>query len=287
MFKNMKIGAKLASGFRAITILAIIVGIAGYAIINNINHQVEVAETACIIKENCLETRRQEKNYIIRKQEKDFKRWEESVEEIKTSAAKGQKLTDDGDVQGWLRDGLKELERYEGLGHEFHKLILKGMNLDDQMRYAGRVIGAYLKKLEGSDVAMVALLNARRQEKNILIYGDKVLRQGEKTYLQKWTSEMANINNWSGADNDLKNLTAKYENLVSQRANGLKRLVALTPNLETAARTVIKNANQILDKAQKAMHKAENIGKTLIDGYPGDRYFDSYSIGLFHHPWHY
>ncbi|MCK4788322.1 MAG: MCP four helix bundle domain-containing protein, partial [Desulfobacteraceae bacterium] len=66
MLKNIKVGTKIASGFGAITVLAIIVGITGYLVINNINHQVEVAETAYIIKENSLETRRQEKNYIMR-----------------------------------------------------------------------------------------------------------------------------------------------------------------------------------------------------------------------------
>ena len=78
MFKNMKVGAKIASGFGTITILGIIVGIAGYSIINKVNHQVQIAETAYIIKQNCLETRRQEKNYIIRKDEKVFKAWEEA-----------------------------------------------------------------------------------------------------------------------------------------------------------------------------------------------------------------
>ena len=61
MLKNMKVGAKIAAGFAIVTILAIIVGIAGYVIIDDITQQVEVAETAYIIKGSCLETRRQEK----------------------------------------------------------------------------------------------------------------------------------------------------------------------------------------------------------------------------------
>ena len=264
MFKNMKVGAKIASGFAVVTILGIIVGIAGYVIINNVANQVEIAETAYIIKESCLETRRQEKNYIIRKDEKDFNAWENAVQEIKTIASKGQKITDDSNIQSWLRDGLKELEGYEQSGHEFHKLILEGKNLDDQMRESGRAIESCLKTMEGSGAAITALLNARRQEKNVIIYGDKVLRQGEKTYLQQWQDEIAKINDWSGADDQLRSLTTEYKNFILQRAGGIEQLDVVDGHLTTAAQTVIKNADQILDKSTKAMQTAQNIGKTMI-----------------------
>ena len=264
MLKNMKVGAKIAAGFAIVTILAIIVGIAGYVIINNITQQVEVAETAYIIKYSCLETRRQEKNYIIRKDEKNFNAWEDAVREIKTVVAKGQKVTDDSDIHGWLRAGVKELEGYERSGHEVHKLILEGKDLDDQMREDGRATENYLKTMEGSGAAITALLNARRQEKNVLIHGDKVLRQGDKTYLQQWRDEMAKINNWPGSDNRLKSMTTEYENVILQRARGLKQLDIVNGNLETAARAVIKNADRILDKSKNAMHTAENTGKTMI-----------------------
>jgi len=170
MFKNIKIGTKIALGFGAITVLGIIVGITGYQIINNISHQAEVAETAYIIKENCLETQTQEKNYMMHKQERDFKAWAAAVQSIKTVAAKGQQVTHDADVQGWLRQGLKELERYEAFGHEFHRLIVGGKDVDKQ----------------------------------------------------------------------------------------------LGNNLTAAARAVIKNADQILEKAASAMHKAGSGGKRII-----------------------
>ena len=83
MFKNMKVGAKIASGFAVVTLLAIMVGISGHVIISKITHQVEIAEVANIIKENCLEARKWEKNYIIREREKDFKHWETTVQKIK------------------------------------------------------------------------------------------------------------------------------------------------------------------------------------------------------------
>ncbi|MEA3414694.1 MAG: methyl-accepting chemotaxis protein [Thermodesulfobacteriota bacterium] len=264
MFKNMKVGAKIASGFALVTILAIIVGIAGYMIINNITHQVDVAEVAYTIKESCLEGRRQEKNYVIRKDEKDFKAWENIVQEIKAIASKGQKVTDDSDIQGWLKDAFNQADGYEQAGYEFRKLSLEGKTLDDQMRQKGRDIESYLKTMEGSNAAIIALLNARRQEKNIIMYRNKVLREGEKTYIQKYQDQMAKINDWSGADDRLKNLTTEYKNLILQRASGLKQLDVANDNFEATARVILKSADQIEHKSEEAMHAAENTGKTMI-----------------------
>jgi len=264
MFKNMKVGAKIASGFALITILAIIVGIAGYMIINNITHQVDVAEVGFIIKESCLEGRRQEKNYVIRKDEKDFKAWEGAVQEIKDIALKGQKVTDDSDIQGWLKDAFKAADGYERTGYEFRKLILEGKTLDDQMRKAGRALESYLRTMEVSGEAITALLNARREEKNVIIYGDRVLRQGDKTYIEKYQDEMAKINDWPGSDDKVRSLTAEYKNLMLQRADGLKQLDVATGNFETTARLIFKNADQIEHKCVKVMHAAENTGKTVI-----------------------
>ena len=264
MFKNMKVRAKIVSGFALVIILTIIGVLIAYVGVNNVIHQVEVSEVGYIIKESCLEGRRQEKNYVIRMDEKDFKAWENAVQEIKAIASKGQKVTDDSDIQGWLKDAFKEADGYEQAGREFHKLILEGKTLDDQMRKAGRAIESYLKTMEGSGEAMTALLNARREEKNVIIYGDKVLREGEKTYLRKYQDEMAKINDWQGADDKVRSLTAEYKNLMLQRADGLKQLDVATGNLEATARVIFKSADQIEDKGAKAMHAAGNTIKRLI-----------------------
>ncbi|MEA2040053.1 MAG: methyl-accepting chemotaxis protein [Thermodesulfobacteriota bacterium] len=264
MFKNMKTGAKIASGFGALTILAIIVGIAGYVIINDINDEIEIAAEANVIKHESLEMRRQEKNYIIRKEENNFKSWNNTVQSVKAMAKKWQRSTDDPALQAWLQNILNGLEQYDGLGHEIQELVVEGNGLDDQMRDAARAIEAYLKNLKGSEKAIIALLNARRQEKNILIYGNKPLHRGEKTYMEKWRDEIGKIGNRSGADAGLKKLIARYNDLISQREKGLNQLDGVTRALETTARTVIKDTDQILDKTRKAMDTEANRGEMLI-----------------------
>jgi len=264
MFKNMKVGAKITSGFAIVTLLAIMVGISGYVIISKITHQVEIAEMANIIKENCLEMRRQEKNYIIREQEKDFKGWETTVQKIKTAASKGQKIADDSDIQSWLRDGFKDLNRYVAFVHNLREVILEGNNIDNRMHDAGRAIEAYLKNMEGSMPAITAILDARRQEKNVFLYRHKLLREGEKTYLKKWRDAMATVENWSGADAGLKNLATRYSDVFFKRVKKMEQFNNINSNIIVAARAVIKNADQILDKSAKSMHTAEKTGKTMI-----------------------
>jgi len=260
MFRNMKVGLRIASGFGVITILGIIVGIAGYMIIDNINHQVEVAETAYIIKQACLQARGQEKNYIIRRDKKYFDKAIKEIQEIKNIAAKDRKASSDRDIQNWFGDCLKELERYESLANELHKVILEGKGLDDQIRQAARRIEAYFKKKEGSTDALIALLHARRQEKNVI----STLVKGDASYLEKWQKAMAKIEAWPGADRVFKDLTARYSDIFSQRVENLKRFYEINANIGATANGVIKNADQILHKSAKTMHAAQHNAKTLI-----------------------
>ncbi|MCD6293533.1 MAG: hypothetical protein J7M20_01125, partial [Deltaproteobacteria bacterium] len=264
MFKNMKVGAKIASGFAIIAILGVIVGIAGYLIVNNIIHQVEVAETAYTIKQDCFEARRQEKNFLIRREEKYIERWEKVLEGIRTVVAKGLKVTDDSDIQAWLKDIFKKMDRYAAMGHSLQKAVSEGHKLDNQMRNAARSIESSLKKDTNSGPAMTALLHARQQEKNIILYGDKTLGKGEKSYLRKWKDRMDIIEKWSGDDAGLKSLTTRYSGLMSQRVKGLERVHDLEADIVATVGAVMKNADQILERTKKAMHKAEIGGKTLI-----------------------
>jgi len=112
--------------------------------------------------------------------------------------------------------------------------------------------------------AITAILDARRQEKNVFLYRHKLLREGEKTYLEKWRDAMATIENWSGADAGLKNLTTRYSDVFFKRVKKMEQFNNISGKIIVAARAVIKNADQILDKSAKSMHTAENTGKTMI-----------------------
>ena len=264
MLNNMKIGVKIASGLAITTLLAIIIGITGYMIIDHINDQINISKAAHSIKHTCLKTSGQGKNYIINKEEIDFKVWMDNVKSIGAIIKNTEEFADDGEVQSWLREGLEAVKHYESLGHKIHKLILEEMGIDSQMRDAARKIDAHLKTLENSEASITALLNARREEKNLLIYGDSPLHQEEKSYLQKWQDEIGKIENLGIKDEGLKKLIDNYRDLVLRREKGLEQLGTTNHKLEIASRSLLMTANNILDKNKMTVLKAQNRGEMLI-----------------------
>lgn len=264
MFKNMTVGVKIITAFAIMATLGFIVGVIGFVIIQNISHNMNIAETAYIIKEKCLETRMEEKNYIITSDKKYFNAWEENIKAIELIANEGKNITDDSDIQSWLSSGLNELNEYKSHGNEFRQVIERGVKLDNQARQAGRLIGSYLKGIEGSESAIEEILNARRQEKNAILYKNKSLNVNEKSYVQKWRDHIAKIKNWHRDDAELQNLVAQYSNLFSQRVDGLKQLETISDNLRDSAQSVIQDVDRVLEKGKSLMNSAQSAGNSLI-----------------------
>jgi methyl-accepting chemotaxis protein len=265
MFKGMKLSGKIASGFGLITLLGVVVGVVTSVSLNKTIQEAVNAETAYKLKQNHLEARMQEKNFLLAKTEESYQAWDavrQSLEKMTTEAQKAVK----GEAEVWMRNYSKALGSYEDLIKEVHQLTLEGAALDDQMREAARAVEAYLKKKEGSTDALTALLNARRHEKNIVIYGDKLYgdkrsADADKTFLQIWQKEMAKIIDSFGSDRELARTVADYENLVVKRANGLKRLDVIEAEVASIVLEMVKNVDQILDAAQKEMRSSQAKGK--------------------------
>ena len=66
MFQNLKIGTKIASGFVIMIILLIFIAYIGYNGIRNVEDRVIKADDTNRLVKLALETRRAEKNYILR-----------------------------------------------------------------------------------------------------------------------------------------------------------------------------------------------------------------------------
>jgi methyl-accepting chemotaxis protein len=268
MLKKLKFAAKISAGFTVVTLLGVMVGLVSLLALSTINQQGAISEMAHDMVKNCLETRRQEKNYLLSKKEDFFKAWEEAIQATQKTLDEGQRLSGGGEIQSWLSGSRQELGRYESFKNEVHQLILAGMRLDDEMREAARSVEAHLKKLEGSIPALMALLNARRHEKNRVIYGDKTYddklsADAGKTFLEIWRKEMGKIESAFSTDDNLKKLISNYEKFATDRANGLKKLEVIDGELITSARAILKFADQILAKARNDMHSAQARGKMM------------------------
>lgn len=264
MFKNMKLGAKIASGFGIIAILGLIVGITGYLIIINIVHHVEIANTANIIKQDCLEIRGLEKNYITSKKETYFKAWEDKINRLKTVAAKGQEIIVDKDIQGWLGEGFNALESYVDYGHKLHKVNLENNDLAAQIRKTTSSIETYLAGQESSAPAIAAFRHAQVQEKNMILNAGRAMEETGKSYTETWDEAMSELENRSADDPALKDLCAGYSNLFYKLNKNIKQLNDIDGKIGSSADAVLRNADLIENKAKKAMQHAANMGKTFI-----------------------
>ena len=263
MFKDMKVGAKIVSGFAAVIVLSIIVGLCGYMVIGKINKETMIVDAANDFKHIVLETRRQEKNFVIRENEESLRKWDGAIEKIEGHIAKG-KMIDDVEIQGWFKNCEEELSEYRNQSAKIRQLVKGGTELDNEMRLAARAVEAYLKEKYDSAPAIIGLLNARRQEKNILIYKDKKLKDGEKTYEQKWMNEIAKVENWPGADDGLRRLTAEYRSVLLKRIDGLKSMKDANGKMVTSGRNFIKYADRIGNKARTEVDRIKSTAIMII-----------------------
>ncbi len=73
MFKNLALSAKIVGGFIVVLIIAACIGFFGYLGLSNVSQQTKETSIANHIKENLLQMRRREKDFIIRGSEKYIK----------------------------------------------------------------------------------------------------------------------------------------------------------------------------------------------------------------------
>ena len=81
-WKNLKLGAKLAIGFGLVIILGIIVGFIGWKGMSDVVDRVDKADDVNRLVKYSLEARRQEKNFVIRKDQESLKNIDMTVENI-------------------------------------------------------------------------------------------------------------------------------------------------------------------------------------------------------------
>lgn len=259
MFRNMKISSKIAASFSLITLLGLIVGAFGLISINTTNQQEVTTENAYGLKTSLIDTRIQEKNFLLTKKKEIYEAWDLACQILKKAASDAEQ-TAAGQVKAWFGDYIKTFQTYEALKNEVHQLIQEGLKLDDEMREAARAVEAHLKKQDNASDALTALLNARRHEKNIILYGDvqygdKRSADADKTFLQIWQKEMGKVTASYASDETLKKLVQAYETLMVSRTKGLKRLQEVENELTSTAANMIRHVDQILAKAQQDMLK--------------------------------
>ena len=92
MFKNQKLGTKIAAGFSIVLLLTVLVGFIGYHSLNGVSTIVDKADDGNRLIKHAKDARQQEKNFMLRKdkryQEENDKTMQAIYDQIETTMAK-------------------------------------------------------------------------------------------------------------------------------------------------------------------------------------------------------
>ncbi len=268
MFRRMKAGIKIAIGFAIITMLGISMGVTGYFIIRYIDKQVEISETAHAIKQNYLETRIKEKNYTLTNNKTNYREWKECILKLKSAVISARNIGLSSEFEGWIQQVLESLQTYEDLGESYNRLVETRRNLDDQIYKAGLEVENRLGQKEGAVEAVRDMMNARRQEKNLIFYSDNESEQTDHRksgiYLEKWKNAIASLSEWPQADTDFSGLVESYKSLVLQRIENISAINSMLEDVNRQETILMKNTQRIVRECTQNMAAAQTTGKNII-----------------------
>ncbi len=222
-FKNLKFGIKLAIGFGIVMLLTLIIGFFGWYGVIRINDRVEKTDDIHKINEQILEARRQEKNFIIRKDEKYVKNVQEHIDNIYQKAEETKKKFRQKLNKDKMDEIILSLKNYETLFYEYVDYEKKKTDALENMRVSAKKaiteaeniradqeaqLEEYRKKFSATDKRIDDklikaddanriikwFLDIRRYEINIIISGsEKYYKQDNKEFnnAQKFHKEIS------------------------------------------------------------------------------------------------
>ncbi len=150
MFKNMKLGTKLMGGFIVVLILTGVISYIGWNGMQSVVDRVEKADDVNRMVKQMLETRRDEKNLIIREDKKYIEEVHKDISDLKKQANETKNKFKDPPNKKQMDEVLASVEKYEKvfgrlaeimgrtLKKEEREKLIDG--LDKELAEAGRAI---------------------------------------------------------------------------------------------------------------------------------------------------
>jgi len=137
---KMTIGRKLALGFGGLILLILIVGAISYSSLSRIIDKVEKADDANRIVKYSLEARRAEKNFIIRKDEKDIAEVHKSVDDILKQAKETKTKFRQATHRGLMDEIIKSTGAYKKEFDVWADFWEKQVKTEEEMMKAARAL---------------------------------------------------------------------------------------------------------------------------------------------------
>lgn len=201
MLKNLKLGSKTVGGFIIVLILLAVVAYVGYNGLSGVADRVVKADDVNRLIKLMLATRQQEKNFIIRGDKEYVDKVQDDVADIKKQAKETRDKFEDPANKRQMDDVLTAIGQYERAFAEYVDFqaavdaadakMVKGardaLEVAEEMRQEQKAEYATLReanaeaaklddkltKADDSNRIIKWILEARRQEKNFILRGDK------------------------------------------------------------------------------------------------------------------
>lgn len=137
MLKDMKLGAKIGGGFAIVLVLLAVVAFTGYRGLTGVEDRVGKADDVNRLIKEILETRQQEKNFIIRGDNKYIDMVKENVITLKNQTNETKEKFKDPENKQQMEDVLAAVENYEKAFSGYVDLKEETKKLSDVWRKLG------------------------------------------------------------------------------------------------------------------------------------------------------
>lgn len=146
MLKNLKIGMKLLIGFGIVLLLTVMVGLAGYTGMNKVLGSVQYSEDMWTVGEFILNSRQQEKNFVIRKDHASVDEVKKQLEALKKRAKETSDRMDNKKVTEDVDKILENVGRYEEAFNQY--VNVEKLKAGDEERMVTAAVNAYSQARE-------------------------------------------------------------------------------------------------------------------------------------------
>jgi methyl-accepting chemotaxis protein len=247
--KNMKIGIKLLLGFFAVIVLTVVVGLAGWIGLSGVSKRANNTENMGSIVQYILEARREEKNFIIRKDEASIKKQADAYEKTIALAKQAKDLFKLKKQQDQMDQIIEQVNNYQKTFLSYIEAENAKNQAMEKMRQDARQVLANAENQKNlrqtnNDLVnelMINLLMARKAEKEYIISNDEKYKTEQKQYWGAAKNYAERINNQQSTENS-RELLSNVESYKS----AFDQFVSLLDNQTDMDKTMVETARQAI-----------------------------------------
>ncbi|CCK79079.1 methyl-accepting chemotaxis protein [Desulfobacula toluolica] len=223
MFKNMKLGTKIFSGFALVLVFLCIVAFIGFKSLSGVIDRVDKADDVNRIVKMILDTRQQEKNYIIRGDHSYIKKVEEDIEKLVEQAIKTKNKFDQAINKDQMDQVIEKATAYSNAFKEYVELDHQKENAMKEMRSMARKVLAQSEAIREDQ--KLQLTQAMKKFAGDDVINDKLKKADDANRLIKWFMD--------GRKNEKEFIISKGENKWRENVDtNLAKILALSYDLK-------------------------------------------------------